>query len=162
MKLVAAVMVMALGSTTALANDREDEPETNTVVITEKGSPFWAGVAVSSAVVNLGLISAGFYYHAKMDNDLPGIRVSKPEAGAITPDDCGRTDIDDKNGVFASVCTSRKRAIGFKLAGLLTLPLVAVTTYLGFFRVTKREVRTVALVPTVTTETAGLTLDVRW
>jgi hypothetical protein len=163
MKTTVALVVIALGATTVHADRRaSDKPETETIVVTEKGSPFWAGVAVTSGVVTLGLFGAGMYYQASWKGQVDSIQAEKPEPGAITGDDCGRADIDDKNGVFASVCRDRDRAKSLLLAGLIAVPVVVVSTYVGFIRETKREVRTVAIIPTVTTETAGLTLDVRW
>lgn len=159
MKTVATLVVIALGAATARASD---DPETTKVVITEKGSPFWAGVAVSSGVVTLGLLSGGIYYQSDWRDDIASVRVSKPEAGPVTQDDCGRAGIEDMNGVFTRLCEKRDRAKTLLLAGMLAVPLVAFTTYLGFVRESRREVRTIALVPTVTPHTAGLTLDVRW
>ena len=159
MKTKAALLVLALAST---AHADSDQPESNTVVITEKGSPFWAGVAVTTGVVSLGLLSTGMYYNASWRGDINSVQVQKPDDSPVTESDCGRSDIDDKNGVFADLCNKRDRSRTLLMAGLLTVPVVAISAYFGFFRVTKREVLTIALVPTVTTQTAGLTLDVRW
>lgn len=158
MKTAAAFVVIALGATAHAG----DDPETAKVVITEKGSPFWAGVAVSSGVVTLGVLSAGIYYQSDWREDIASVRVSKPESGPVTQDDCGRAGIEDTNGVFTRMCEKRDRAKTLLLAGMLAVPLVAFTTYLGFVRESRREVRTIALVPTVTPQTAGLTIDVRW
>lgn len=110
MKAAAAMMLVVLGATTAYANDRgdiPDEPERDTVVVTERGSRLWAGVAASAGLVGLGLLSAGVYYQASWTADRERISVSAPERGPITQDDCGRADIVDRNGVFASVCEKR-------------------------------------------------------
>ncbi|MFN0252236.1 MAG: hypothetical protein ACKV2T_35495 [Kofleriaceae bacterium] len=112
--------------------------------------------------MTLGLFGAGMYYQVSWEGQVDSIRATKLEPGPITGDDCGRPDIFDMNGVFSSVCRDRDRARSLLLAGLIGVPVVAVSAYFGFVRVTKREVRSVAIVPTVTTETAGLTLDVRW
>jgi hypothetical protein len=159
MKSAAALMVLALAST---ARADSDEPESKTIVITEKGSPFWAGVAVTTGVVSLGLLATGTYYNASWRGDVDSVRVQKPDDGPVTEADCGRTDIVDMGGTFGELCKRRDRARTLLVAGLLTVPVVAISAYFGFFRVSKRELRTIALVPTVTTETAGLTLDVRW
>lgn len=66
------------------------------------------------------------------------------------------------NGVFTSVCHDRDRAVLFRNIALLTLPVVAVSGYFAFFHERTVEKRTVAIVPTVTTQTAGAMLDVRW
>jgi hypothetical protein len=162
MKTTSVLLILALGATTAAADGRADEPEAETIVVTEKGSPFWAGVAVTSGVMTLGLLSAGVYYQGSWSSAVDSVQAEKPEPGPITQDDCGRRDISDKNGVFADLCRDRDRARSLLLAGLIAVPVVIVSTYFGFVRETKREVRTVAIIPTVTTETAGLTLDVRW
>lgn len=160
MKTAAALLVLAVGASTAHASS--DEPEANTVVITEKGSPFWAGVSITTGVVSLGLISAAVYYHVDWQSDVDNIQARKATPGPITQDDCGQTGIEDQNGVFTRLCDKRDLSKTLLLAGALTIPVVAISAYFGFVHVTKRDVRRISVVPTVTTETAGLTLDVRW
>lgn len=165
MKRWSVLAMLALSTSTVFANDRSDvpeEPETKTVVVTEKGDPFWAGVGVSTAVLGAGLLSAGMYYNVMWRSDIDNIRVSKSTQGNVTEQDCGAAGIEDKNGVFTSLCARRDRAKTLMLVGLALVPVAITTTYLGFFRVTTREVKSVALVPTITTHTAGLSLDVRW
>lgn len=165
MKAIAAVMVVALGASAASAEDRgvtRDAPERKTITIVERGSPFWAGVAVTTGLVSVGLLGAGIYYHASWRGDIDGIRATKPGGGPITADDCGDPTVYDMNGVFTFLCQDRDRSRTLLLVGLASVPIAVASTYLGFVRVTKREVRTVALVPTLTPQTAGLALDVRW
>jgi hypothetical protein len=165
MRTLAALMVLALGTSSAFANDRgeiPDEPETKTVVITEKGSPFFRGVFASSLIASTALMSAAIYYNLSWRADIDNVRVAKPEDGSITQDDCGRSDIEDKNGIFTSMCAKRDRSRILGIAGLAMAPVVAATFYFGFVRISKREVKTIAIIPTVTPQVAGATLDIRW
>jgi hypothetical protein len=165
MKTLAAFLAVALASSSALANDGTDipdEPEPQTVVVTERGSPLWRAAFVTSSVAFIGLAGAHFYYWSSWHGDVDNIRASKSGSGVITQDDCAHPErVDDKNGVFTSLCRKRDRSLLFGTAAMLTVPLAVVTGYFAFFHVTRRE-KTIAIVPTVTPQVAGATLDIRW
>ncbi len=159
MKALAVFLVLVLGSSTVHANDREDAEAT---VETQRGSTIWKAAFASSTVIFLGLTTASIYTTAAWRSDLSDVRAEKASPGPITEDDCGDPSVVDKNGVFADVCRNHGRSRRFMLAAVMSIPFVAVTGYFAFVHVTKREKRTIALVPTVTTQSAGATLDIRW
>lgn len=165
MKQLAVAVTLVLSVSPAFANDgsQDDEVAPETVVITEKGHPFWAGVAISTGVLSLGLVTAASYYYVSWRGDVDSIRVSRPgQPGHIGPEDCGKPGIEDMNGVFTSLCTKRSRSLNLLIAGAALVPIVVASGYFGYVYVSKREVRRVAVVPTITPQAAGLTLDVRW
>lgn len=148
-------IAMLLGATTASAETKSD-------TITVTGSSEAKALFVASTATFVGFTAAMFYTSMKFHADVPNIQANKPEPGPITEDDCGRLDVSDKNGVFTSVCHDRDRSVLFRNIALLALPVVAVSGYFAFFHKRTIEKRSIAIVPTVTTQTAGAMLDVRF
>jgi hypothetical protein len=159
-KSAAVVLVVALVSGTAFANDTvpENQPES------EERSPVWLGAFIASSTVFVGSLSLYLYGGHRVDEEASLVQatdIDNPQ-DALSNEDCNNENIVDRGGHFRSACTWSNRT---RIAGpvILASGLFAIVTgYLAFRAQPKKEKRSVAFVPTVTTQSAGAMLDVHW
>ncbi|MGE0400768.1 MAG: hypothetical protein AB7T06_28920 [Kofleriaceae bacterium] len=154
-KTAAVVVALALVSGTALA-DGDGGP-----VETEERSPVWLGTFVASSVMVIGGISIYAYGAHRVDDEAEQIRLGGV-ATTISDSDCDTQSLRDMDGHFDAACRWNKRTRYAALTTLVMVPVAIVSGYLAFREMPKKEKRGVAFVPTVTTESAGAMLDVRW
>ncbi len=161
MKPLAMVLVLALGTGTALANDGSRAPETND---TEERSPVWFGTFVTSTVVSVAAISVYAYSYKAVDDEVALIRAEDlgHPSSSITEQDCGDPNIVDTGGHFRKACTWSNRSRSAALVTMIAVPLAVVTGYFAFRSLPKKEKRSIAVIPTVTTQSAGAIVDIRW
>lgn len=156
---MAAVVVLALASGSALANGTiPDAPPPET----EERSPVWLGMFLTSSVMIVGGISLYSFGAHRVDEEAELVRLEDAGGGLITQDDCGRQDLLAADGHFDSACTWSRRTRYAALTTLAAIPVAIVSGYFAFRAMPEKEKRTIALVPTVTTQSAGAMLDVRW
>jgi hypothetical protein len=159
-KATAVVMVLALASTASADEVPTTTPDEETVV-DDRTVPTAMFISFSAiAVASLGVY---FYAGHAIGEAEPRIADELQATGAtITEDDCGNETYRTQSRSFDSACSwTRRSAIAMPVA-LITIPAAIISGYFAFRSQPKKEKRSVALIPTVTTQTAGAMLDVRW
>lgn len=130
----------------------------------EERSPVWLGAFITSTAIAAVGLSVYVYSAKAIDDEVTQIRVEDVTgtSGTITDQDCGNPNIRDAAGHFEAACawSSRSRVAFFTTA--VAVPFAVFTGYLAFRSLPKAEKRRVAVVPTVTTQSAGALLDIRW
>lgn len=151
-KLAAGMLMVALVCGTAFADDDVEER-----------SPVWLPMFVSSTTIALLGVSVYLYAGHEIDEAQPGIRTElSMTSGSISDSDCPNEAYRSQSKSFDSACTWVSRS---KLAiptVFVMAPIAIISGYLAFREQPKKEKRSVALIPTMTTQSAGAMLDVRW
>jgi hypothetical protein len=160
-KATAVVMMLALASTASADEVAPTTTADEETVVDDRTVPTAMFISFSAiAVASLGVY---FYAGHAISEAEPRIADELQATGAtITEDDCGNDSYRAMSRSFDSACSwTRRSAIAMPVA-LITIPAAIISGYFAFRSQPKKEKRSVALIPTVTTQTAGAMLDVRW
>lgn len=156
-------LVLALASGTATANS--SIPDDNAAEqVEEERSPIWFGAFVTSSALIVGGLSLYAYSTTAMNDELDLVRVSdfSNPTSTITDDDCGNPNIVDNGGHFRAACKWRDRGSVAFWVTAANIPIALFTGYFAFRSLPKKEKRSVAVIPHVTTESVGAFVDVHW
>ncbi|MFN0252237.1 MAG: hypothetical protein ACKV2T_35500 [Kofleriaceae bacterium] len=164
-KATAVVVVLALASATTVVADDSSGPDRKAPETsqTEERSPVWFAAFATSTFAFVGGVTLWGYSTTSMHDEVELIRATNPTSNAdITEQDCGNQAIEDVGGHLAKACTWRSRARVAMWTTAAAIPLAVITGYFAFRSLPKKEKRSVALIPTVTTDGASAMLDIRW
>jgi hypothetical protein len=155
-KSTAALLMVVLAYGTAFADDVGPEE-------VEERSAAWLPIFVSATTIAVAAVSVNVYARHAIDDAIPGIREELgTTGGSISDEDCNNQGYRDQSKSLDSACTWTTRSLIAVPTFLVMAPLAIVSGYLAFRSLPKKEKRSVALIPTVTTQSAGAMLDIRW
>jgi hypothetical protein len=122
----------------------------------------WKPIFGVSLGVEVAVIGYAVYSHSReVDEAKQVVATNQNSRLPLTDADCGTSDVvNDIGGHFAGACTWRQRGITSAYLGLGLGAFVVVSAVLAFR--SRPTHRVVAVVPTLTRETAGAQLSLDW
>lgn len=134
----------------------------------------WKPVFFGALATSVGTLALGVYGRRRMQDEADRVSIDGFRGWILQGDDCGRSDLGvDVGGHFAKACSWHRRSqVALVAAGGLSV-LTVVAGYLAFVRdrrelppptriVGRKPHRKLAVLPTLTPEAAGASLQLDW
>ena len=126
----------------------------------------WKPIFFASVAASVAALGYSVYGYSRMLDEAQAVRLDyRPGPGSnLTHEDCGRADLNALDPHFTNACTWRTRSTGAALVsgGLGILAVAA--SYMAFVHRgdEQRTSTKISVTPTITTDSAGASLQLGW